>query len=830
MDENGMDRKPDLIQVTVPASEYVLVPGGKVDIEVLLANSGPSDYFIVNVLGIPPGWLEDSGPSSVWIGSGGQERIVLTVSPPAAAEGILGSYPGRLYVFGQNAPEKGVEVPVVLTVVPPEKVNKTFKLSTLSERLAAAPGTKLKIPLTISNSSSETTYLELSVEGVPANWVSLPSPVVTLLANDDKDVDLYLQIPTTPEIRAGDYPLKILLANQKDKDVREEVDIILTIAAFESQGPVGVMMGSVQFAAAPGGSFTVPLTVLNRGLTPATFRLGVEGIPVGWVSTSTPVASLKPGETREIAMVVRPPLSPASQAGRRKFRIVVMSQESPDQVVRVDCILTLAAFTQFSAALDPQEVDAGKPVSVIVKNEGNINQSFRLFCESPGNQLLFEFLEPERTGQVAGPVTQSPTSPQPGPAAGASPVDPTVIQIPPGETGMFRFTARQRSRPLMGSPAPYLYQAIVKSDRKESPPMPGSVNGHGLIPVWVLAILLILCLWLGFSATFSFFGNRFQSGSATQTAVAGTAQVVGATQTIIANQTAAAVAGQQDTDGDGLTNQREAEIGTDPNNADSDRDGLLDGQEVLQAGTNPLVPDSDGDGLTDGDEVARKTNPLNADTDGDGSRDGDEVRNGTDPLKQDTDGDGLLDGQEVAGGCPNPLNPDSDQDGIIDGRDYDPCNGTNPALTATANASRPTASFTAPPVVIPTQTPSPLPVVATATPNPILNINWLWTSVTEQSTNQITTVPNPNQYTLVFHADGTVSGVADCNTFSGTYSQNNGLTIRVTSVTQAVCSAGSLEQQYLQLLANVTSGGPDGSGNLALETSGGAERMLFRKQ
>ena len=360
--------------------------------------------------------------------------------------------------------------------------------------------------------------------------------------------------------------------------------------------------------------------------------------------------------------------------------------------------------------------------------------------------------------------------------------------------------------------------------------MPGEINGHGLIPVWVLAIFLILCLWLGFSATFSLFGNRFQSNSATQTAVAGTAQVVGATQTIIANQTAAAVAGQQDTDGDGLTNQREAEIGTDPNNADSDRDGLLDGQEVLQTGTNPLVPDSDGDGLTDGDEVARKTNPLNADTDGDGSRDGDEVRNGTDPLKQDTDGDGLLDSQEVAGGCPNPLNPDSDQDEIIDGRDYDPCNGTNPALTATANASRPTASFTAPPVVIPTQTPSPLPVVATATPNPILNINWLWTSVTEQSTNQITTVPNPNQYTLVFNADGTINGVADCKTFSGTYSQNNGLTIRVTSVTQDVCPGGSLEQQYLQLLANVTSGGPDGSGNLALETSGGAERMLFQNR
>jgi len=261
----------------------------------------------------------------------------------------------------------------------------------------------------------------------------------------------------------------------------------------------------------------------------------------------------------------------------------------------------------------------------------------------------------------------------------------------------------------------------------------------------------------------------------------------------------------------------------------------LDGQEVLTLKTNPLLPDSDGDGLTDGDEVKRGTNPLNPDTDGDALRDGDEVRIGTNPLKQDTDGDGLIDSAEP-GPCPNPLNPDSDQDGIIDGKDLNPCDPTNQSVTATSIAGQPTvtfaplptASFTPPPIIIPTLTPSPLPVMPTATPNPILNINWLWTSLTKQSTNQMTSVPNPNQYTLVFKADGTVNGVADCNTFNGTFSQNNGLTIRVIKVTQNTCPQGSLEQQYLQLLANVASGGLDGSGNLALETAGGAERMLFR--
>jgi hypothetical protein len=32
----------------------------------------------------------------------------------------------------------------------------------------------------------------------------------------------------------------------------------------------------------------------------------------------------------------------------------------------------------------------------------------------------------------------------------------------------------------------------------------------------------------------------------------------------------------------------------------------------------------------------------------------------------------------------------------------------------------------------------------------------------------------------------------------------------------------------LQLLSNIAAGGPDGAGGLALETAGGAERMLFK--
>jgi heat shock protein HslJ len=130
---------------------------------------------------------------------------------------------------------------------------------------------------------------------------------------------------------------------------------------------------------------------------------------------------------------------------------------------------------------------------------------------------------------------------------------------------------------------------------------------------------------------------------------------------------------------------------------------------------------------------------------------------------------------------------------------------------------------------VPIPQPAAAPAAApTATPsNTITDIVWQWTSVTNQTTKETTTVAKPQDYTITFRDDGTLSGKADCNTFSGTYSQASGFDITIGASTMAVCAEGSLDQQYLDLLGAVAAGGPDGAGNLALETAGGEQRMLF---
>ena len=112
-------------------------------------------------------------------------------------------------------------------------------------------------------------------------------------------------------------------------------------------------------------------------------------------------------------------------------------------------------------------------------------------------------------------------------------------------------------------------------------------------------------------------------------------------------------------------------------------------------------------------------------------------------------------------------------------------------------------------------------------PNSITNINWQWTTVSNKTTGETTTVPNPQDYTIVFRDDGTLSGKADCNDFTGTYSQEAGFSITIGATTMMACPDGSLDSTYLQLLGSVAAGGPDGTGSLALETAGGEQRMSF---
>ena len=121
----------------------------------------------------------------------------------------------------------------------------------------------------------------------------------------------------------------------------------------------------------------------------------------------------------------------------------------------------------------------------------------------------------------------------------------------------------------------------------------------------------------------------------------------------------------------------------------------------------------------------------------------------------------------------------------------------------------------------------PAASTAPAPSSDITNIVWKWQTLEDVAADASTKVPDPNKYTIVFYDDGTTTGQADCNTFSGTYSQGTDFTINVTPDVMAACDQGSMDQQFLNLLDDVVAGGPDGAGGLMLQTAGGAQKLLF---
>jgi Cohesin domain len=123
-----------------------------------------------------------------------------------------------------------------------------------------------------------------------------------------------------------------------------------------------------------------------------------------------------------------------------------------------------------------------------------------------------------------------------------------------------------------------------------------------------------------------------------------------------------------DQDNDGISDNQENISCTEPDDADTDDDGILDGKEdanqngIVDAGeTDPCNSDSDSDGIQDGTEIGLTSDDIGPDTDPSVFIPDADPSTHTNPLLEDTDGDGILDGQE-----------DADHNGRVDAGEGDP--------------------------------------------------------------------------------------------------------------------------------------------------------------
>ncbi len=247
----------------------------------------------------------------------------------------------------------------------------------------------------------------------------------------------------------------------------------------------------MQYAVVPGEKLEIPVVLINQGFSVDTLKLAFGNLPAGWTTIPQPELRMQPGEVKDALLIIQPPRDPSARASRYPFQVTIASQEVPDQLISIDCTLTVAAFTEFKASLEAAQPDQNLLACVVVQNLSNMPESFQVVWSSPEDSLIFE------------------------------PNEPQQINVPSGETAKVEYTAQPARRLWFGGERSYPYTVNVQASNGQTQTLETSLVGKGLIPTWAVVIggvvLLLLCLYVG---TLVLFPGMIRPAPATATLTA----------------------------------------------------------------------------------------------------------------------------------------------------------------------------------------------------------------------------------------------------------------------------------------------------------------------
>lgn len=231
---------------------------------------------------------------------------------------------------------------------------------------------------------------------------------------------------------------------------------------------VAVWMDTLQFAVEPGKSVRFPVKVINQGDLVSQFQIHLEGVPAGWVKGAPSLVEMMPGDERVVQLEVAPPRVPESRAGRYPLIIQARSVQAPDQRAELRGSITVAAFHEFQAQLDPEQIRADQTGKLYIRNGGNVQENFQLVWKDRGDELVFT---------------------------------PPAAQLPlaEGQPGVVEYRASPRRRRLVGREKSHPFTVMTSLSPELSDTRTGELVSRALLPAWVPMILALLfgaCLYL----------------------------------------------------------------------------------------------------------------------------------------------------------------------------------------------------------------------------------------------------------------------------------------------------------------------------------------------
>jgi serine/threonine protein kinase len=346
---------------------------------------------------------------------------------------------------------------------------------------------------------------------------------------------------------------------------------------------IGLTLMATTVRVEAGSMATLAFEVKNDSRLVDHFVVQVNGLPEEWIVLPSQPLYLMPGSRDTAQITFRPPRNSKSKAGAHPFEVRVIARAQNLYSPAEQATLIIAPFQLYTTELAPLRVKRRGKVEVTITNRGNAPESYTLYARDREQNINYELAS-------------------------------TAITLEPGQTEYVGIRIAPKKPIYFGATESYMYEVGVSpaEDSETIQKLSGElVNQPYITKAMIFGLLATIGLISGLVAYLMGLMQQAQIAEATATLVAV------ATENIV-TQTAVAAA---DDDGDGLSNAKELEIGSDPTKPDTDGDGLNDGEETVW-GTDPTLRDTDNDTLSDGQEINDlQTSPTNVDTDGDGMND-----------------------------------------------------------------------------------------------------------------------------------------------------------------------------------------------------------------
>ena len=373
-------------------------------------------------------------------------------------------------------------------------------------------------------------------------------------------------LPVGAAFRVGPFLLRLELANLAEEPAASATSIEDGPSTpVDPIGPVRMVLTRKQVRVVPGRETELKVEILNSGSMTDRVGLRVHGVPDDWVRLPPAGTRIGPGQRIELPVIWQLPRKLGIPVGRHRFRIEVISQRYQGLNPAANGALSIEPYEVITVSMKPRRLVMPGVVQLEIGNQGNATAEVSVVGRDGRNEIHYH----GESGHMA---------------------------LQPGQSTQLGIEMKARSRTLFGEPAFIDFSVLVGSRRGNRREITGQAESKPYLQagfVYLAAFVLVfLCVILTFMLLIPFDRPNQDLTSTVEVAANATREAQAspmetAALPAVGETPPAATATPAimiDSDGDRLNDDQELSVGTDPQNPDTDGDGLSDGDEVIDPG------------------------------------------------------------------------------------------------------------------------------------------------------------------------------------------------------------------------------------------------------